>query len=63
MMRNLTVEQYYMVYPEQNASALTQSRGEVSSKFHAINEEEEWNVPKNAHHHSCLGSAYTMLII
>ena len=34
MMRDLTVEQYHMVYPEQNRSALTQPRVEVSSGFH-----------------------------
>ena len=61
IMRNLSVEQYHMVYPEQNGSVLTQARGLISSKFHAITQEEEQNTPLNAHHCSCLVSTYTIL--
>ena len=61
MMRDLTVEQYCMVYPEQNGPALTQPRREESSKLQAITQKEEWNTPQNAHHHSCLVSTYTIL--
>ena len=61
MMRDLTVEQYSMVYPEQNGSALAQPRRKVLSEFHAITQEEEWNTPQNAHHHSWLVSNYTTL--
>ena len=61
-MRDFAVEQDHMVYPEQNGSVLNQPRREVSSKFHSITEEEEWNAPKGAHHYSCLVSAYTILI-
>ena len=46
--RNLTVEQYHMVYPEWKGWALTQLRREVCNEFHAITEEEEWNAHKNA---------------
>ena len=63
MMTDLTVEQYYKVYHEWSRSAFTQPRREVSSNFNAIIKEEEWNAPKNAHHHSCLVSAYTILIM
>ena len=63
MMTDLTVEQYYTVNPEWNRSALTQPRGEVSSKFHAITQEEEWNTPQNAHCHSCLVSTYSTLFM
>ena len=46
MTRDLTAEQYPIVYPEWNGSALTQPRREVSSEFHTMTQEEEWNAPK-----------------
>ena len=48
MMRDLTVEQYHMLYPEQNGSVLTQPGREVSSKV-------SWN-------HQGGGMAYPMTI-
>ena len=63
MMRDLTMEQYHTVYPEQNRSALTQPGRKIASEFHTITlEDKKWNTPQNAHCHSCLVSAYTILI-
>ena len=41
MKKDLTVEQYHMVYPEWNGSVLTQPRREVSSKFNKITQKEK----------------------
>ena len=57
------MEQYHMLYPKQNGLALTKPRREVSSEFYTATLEEEWNTPQNAHCHSCLVSAYTILIM
>ena len=63
VMRDLAMEQYHLVYPEWNGSTLTQPRREVASEFHTTTQEEEWNTPQNVHCHSCLVSAYTILIM
>ena len=63
MMRDLTVEQYHMVYPEWNGLALNWPRGEVSSEFHTITQEEKQNTPQNTHCHSSLVSNYTILFM
>ena len=61
IMRDLTVEQYHMVYPEWNGSVLSWLRGEVSDKFHIIIQEEEQSTLQNAHCWFCLVSTYTIL--
>ena len=41
MMRDLTVEQYHMVYPETVWISAKPTKSKVSSEFHAIIEGEE----------------------
>ena len=64
MMRDLTMEQYHMVYPDWDGSALNQPRREESNKFHTTTQEEEEQITlQNAYCHSWLVSAYTILIM
>ena len=65
VMRDLAMEQYHMVYPEWHGSALNQPRKEESSEFHAATQKEgeEQITHHNAYCHSCLVSAYAILIM
>ena len=61
VVRELTLEQYRMVYHEWNRSVLISLCGEVSSEVSHNHLGRRMNMPQNAHLKSCLVSNSTIL--
>ena len=62
MMRDLTVEQYHMIYPEWYGPVLNQPRGECPVSFTPLMKGKNEPHLKYAYHCSCLVSDYTILL-